>query len=186
MQANQQAKEKGKLDETIRGLADMKVPRDRIMNIGNIAFQVSIDRSQKQDAALDFLTQARALLGPAAVAEDRYHLATLVQIASGFARRGSEQGFGVIEPLIGQLNELSAAAVTMNGFGPYTYEKGELVHYSDIAGIGRQIGEALALLALIDFDRARRDVDRIRLPEIRLDALLQIARQAFEGPVVRR
>jgi hypothetical protein len=184
-QAVYDAINKGRFDEAFRAILEMKVPRERANMIGNMASQVG--RTQKKEAVLNFLEQARLLLGPSPQAESQEQMNALLQIATAFGRQGSSRGFEIVEPLIDQLNDLSAAAVTLSGFGQQFYLDGELqVNGNSVGNAASQIHLALGPLALVDFDRAKQSVDRIRRPELRIGAYLSIAQHALNPTPFRR
>ena len=184
-QAVYDAINKGRFDEAFRAILEMKAPRERANMIGNMAGQIG--RTQKKEAVLSFLEQARLLLGPSPQAESQEQMAALLQIATAFGRQGSNRGFEIVEPLIDQLNDLSAAAVTLSGFGQQFYLEGELqMNGNSVGNAASQIHQALGQLALVDFDRAKQTVDRIRRPELRIGAYLSIAQQALNPTPFRR
>jgi hypothetical protein len=179
-QAISQAILKGQFDEALRAIAGLsKVERTGM--IGSMMYQ--LERGQKKETVLNFLEQARGLLTTSTRAENQDQMNTLLQIATVFGRQGSSRGFEIIEPLIEQFNEMSTAAVVLSGFVQVFYEDGELLpNGSVIHNTGSQIAITLGQLALIDFDRARQDVDRIHRPEVRLAAYLAIAQQVMNPP----
>ena len=185
-QATFDAINKGRFDEALRSIADMKGQRERLNMVGQMANQVV--RGQKKEAILNFLEQARLLLGPSPMADSQEHMNTLLQIATAFARQGSPRGFEILEPLVDQLNDLSAAAVTLSGFGHQYYQDGELLmqNGNPVGNAANQVIQALGQLALTDFDRARQNADRIRRPEARAGAYLAIAQQALNPQPLRR
>ena len=82
-----------------------------------------------------------------------------------------------------QFNDITAAARTMEGFGGEFYEQEELnlLNGNAIANVATQLTTTLANLAMTNFDRGRLTADRIRLPEVRLRAYLDIAQQAIQN-----
>jgi hypothetical protein len=131
------------------------------------------------------LEQARAMLGPALQAHDQDHMNALFEIARAFARYDSKQSFEIVDPLIDQLNELCTAARTMEGFGQANFDDEELNLQTggSVAQEVLRVSLVLGTLAVTNFERAKADADRLRLPEVRLKIYLEIATQAITGPV---
>jgi hypothetical protein len=89
----------------------------------------------------------------------------------------------MLDPLVDQFNDLSAAARTMEGFGGEYFEQEELnlQNGNVVANVATQMTAALGTLALTNFDRAKLTADRIRLPEVRLRAYLDIAQHTIQN-----
>ena len=176
---------KGRFDDAVRGLVAIRSTNERVNMISSLLGQV--ERGQKKDVVLSFLDQLRTLLGTSAVAENQNHMNALLQIAAVFSRQGSTRGFEIVEPLLDQFNELSAAASTLSGFGQEYYKDGELSlgNGNNIGQLAVQLTQTIGGLALTDFDRARQDVDRLRRPEVRLAGYIAMARQTINPPPLR-
>ena len=71
------------------------------------------------------------------------------------------------------------AARTLEGFGQENYEDDELNLQTgnSISQVAGRMSSALGALALVNFERAKGASDRLRLPEMRLRAYLDIALQ---------
>jgi hypothetical protein len=171
---------KGKIDEALRLLSNFRSSRERAMMLRQIVNQIG--PGQKKAAALAFLEQARSMIGVALQAEDQEQMGALLEIGRAFSRYDSKRGFEVVEPLIDQFNEISTAAITLNGFGQEYYQDGELImnNGNNVANTANQIAQTLAAMALSNFDRAKAAADRVRPPEARLQAYLNIAQQAIQ------
>jgi hypothetical protein len=177
----QQAMNKGKVEEVLRTLSGFRNIRERAQQLAQIVHQIG--PGQKRAAAINFLEQARSLLSPSLQAPDQEQMTALLEIARAFSRYDSKRAFEILDPLIDQFNELSAAARALEGFGFDSFEDGELNLHGggNIANLAAQMTRTLGTLALTNFDQAKAASDRIRLPEIRLKAYLDIADQAIQA-----
>jgi hypothetical protein len=106
----------------------------------------------------------------------------LLAIGRAFSRYDSTRAFEIVEPLVDQFNEISAAALVLNGFGQQYYRDGEVImNNGNVVGeSGNQIAEALGALARVNFDRAKTAAERIRLMDVRMQAYLTIAEQSIQ------
>jgi hypothetical protein len=174
---------KGKVDEALRLISGFPTPKERSTLLAQIASQIG--PGQKRAAAINLLEQARAILGPSPQAQDQEHMNALFEIARAFARYDSKRAFEIVEPLIDQLNDICTAARTMEGFGAenFSYEELNLQNGGYVAQEVLRLSQALGTLAATNFERARAGADRLRLPEVRLRAYLDIAQQSISGPV---
>lgn len=174
---------KGKVDEALRLISAFRTPRERASLVGQIANQIG--PGQKRANAINFIEQARALLGPSLQAQDQEHLNALFEIARAFSRYDSKRSFDIVDPLIDQINEICAAARTMEGFGVDNFDDEELnlQNGSVLATAVTRMSQLLGTLAVTNFERAKAGADRLRLPEVRLKAYLDIAQQSISGPV---
>ena len=172
---------KGKVEEALRSIATLPGAQERAQALSQMASQIG--PGLKRAAAIAFLDQARGLLPPSLTAQDHAQMQALLEIAKAYARYDSKRAFEIIDPLIDQFNELSAAARIMEGFAGEFYEQEELnlQNGNMITGIATQLTSALGTIALTNFDRAKLTGDRIRLPEVRLRAYLDIAQQAIQN-----
>lgn len=171
----------GKTNEALRRIANIKLPRERANIVGQMARQLGT--GQKRSAALNFLEQARGMLAPGMQAQDQDQMNALLELSRAFSRYDAKRAFEIVDPLIDQLNELCTAAHTMEGFGPQYYDDDELdlQNGSSVANAVGQMSAALGTLAITNFERAKQTSDRLRLPEVRLRAYLEIAQQTIQG-----
>jgi len=109
----------------------------------------------------------------------------LLEIGRAFARYDAKRSFEILDPLIDQVNDICAAARTMEGFGVNNFNDDELdlQNGSGIATAINKMSNTLGTLAVTNFERAKADADRLRLPEVRLKAYLDIAQQSISGAV---
>ncbi len=119
------AASKGKIDEALRNLSSIRSASERAQMLSQIVNQIG--PGLKSATAIQYLQQARNMLGPSAQAEDQQQMYALLAIGRAFSKYDSARAFEIIEPLVDQFNDLSAAAVTLNGFGQKYYQDGEVL-----------------------------------------------------------
>ena len=179
-QAIYSAATRGKVDEALRSLANFRPASERAQMLVQIANQVG--PGIKKSTALQYLEQARSMLGPSPQAEDQQQMSALFAIGRAFSRLGSSRAFEIVEPLVDQLNDISAAALNMNGFGQKYYQDGEVImtNGNAVAETGNQLATTLGNLALANFERAKAAADRIHPVDLRLNVYLNIAQQIIQ------
>ena len=177
---------KGKIEEALRGVSNLRTSRERAMIIGQLANQIG--PGIKRAVALELLEQARNLMGNSVRVENQEQMNALVELARAFSRYDSKRAFEIIEPLIDQFNEMTAAALVLNNFGQLYYQNGELTleNGNTVASIATQLIQALGTLSRANFDRAKAGADRLQRPELRINAYLAIAQQAIGGDARER
>ena len=158
------------------------MPRERAQMIMQIALQIG--PGQKRAIAMNFLEQAKSLLGSSTQAQDQDQMFALIEIARAFGKYDVKRSFEILDPLIDQVNDLCAAARTMEGFGPEFYEDDELSmqNSNSVAQVVMRMSNAIGSLALMNFERARAASDKFALPEVRLRAYMEIAQQTIQQP----
>ena len=169
----------GRIEEALKHVSRFATEEDRASFIGEIAPRIG--PGQKRAASLALLETARSILGTSIRAENQSQMFALLQLAGAFSRYDAKRGFEILEPLVDQFNDLCEAARTLNGFGNTFFVDGEFSMQNDnsLATIAPSLGNALGILSLVDFDRAKTVADRIHLPEVRLPVHLNIAQQAI-------
>ncbi|HAF23728.1 MAG TPA: hypothetical protein DCK93_12615 [Blastocatellia bacterium] len=174
---------KGGIEDALRGVSNLRTSKERAMILSQIVNQIGPGR--KRAVALDLLEQARNMVGVSTRVENQEQMSALLEIARAFSRYDSKRAFEVIEPLLDQFNEMSAAALVLNGFGQQYYQDGELAmqNGSSVANTANQLILALGTLATSNFDRAKAGADRLERPEVRINVYLAIAQQAIGGQV---
>jgi hypothetical protein len=182
-QAIYSAINKGRSEEALRLIGNIRNPRERASMLGQVASQIG--PGQKRAAVLNLLEQMRAMVGASPQAEDQEQMNALLQISLAFSRYDPKRAFEVIEPLLDQFNELGTAAQTLNGFGQQYYQEGELIlqNGNSVANVAQLLIQAFGRLAITDFERAKTDVDRLQRPEVRITALLSMAQQMINPPL---
>lgn len=181
LQEMYRAMSKGKIEEALRSVASFPTTQERAQALSQLVTQFG--PGHKRATAIVFLDQARALLPPSLQAQDHAQMQALLEIAKAYSRFDAKRAFDIVDPLIDQFNEISAAARGVDGFLGEFYEQEELnlQNGNMIASIATQLSSSLATIALSNFDRAKLAVERIRLPEVRLRAYLDIAQQAIQN-----
>ncbi|MEP6570409.1 MAG: hypothetical protein ABJC10_11610 [Acidobacteriota bacterium] len=172
---------KGKLDEALQAVNNLRTTQQRAIVISQIVRWIG--PGQKRAKALEMLEQARNLLGISSRVESQEQMAALLEIARAFSRYDSKRAFELVEPLLDQFNQMSAAAAVLDGFGQQFYQDGELQmqNGSSMANFAVQLAQVLGTLATTNFDRAKTDADRLERPEVRIVTYVSIAQQAM-GP----
>jgi len=110
-------------------------------------------------------------------------LEALLSLVAPYSLVDPNRGFEIVEPLIDQFNDLSIAAVTMNGFSGTYYEDGDFItdNGTELAEMLDKLSAGLGRLALVNFQRAKTDADRIRTPSARIEMHLALASCAISG-----
>jgi hypothetical protein len=171
----------GKVDEALRAIAALKTPRERANMLMQIIRQLG--PGQKRANAVNFLEQARTLLAPGAQAQDQDQMLVLLELARAFSRYDVKRAFEILDPLVDQLNDICAAAHTLDGFGMDFYQDDELnlQNGNTVSNLVIQMSSALGSLAITNFERAKTTTGRFQLPEVRLRVYLDIAQQTIQA-----
>ena len=185
-QESSRAVSKGKVEDALRIIGNFRTARERAVHLTQIANQIG--PGQKRANAIILLEQAKSLLGSSLQAQDQDQMNALIEIARAFGKYDAKRSFEILDPLIDQVNDLCAAARTMEGFGPEYYEDEELSlqNGNSVAQVATRMSNAIGTLALVNFERARATSDKLRLPEVRLRAYLEIAQQTIQFGDSRR
>ena len=144
--------------------------------------QLAVSSAANGDKPLAFqlLGEAQALLPDRAASYGQ--LQAQMQIAGAYEDLDASKSTPIVEKVIDQVNELVSAALVLNGFDVQGYfRSGEFVITggNPLNNMAQECGRALASGARNDLDRARSVAERFQRPEMRLIALLQIARAAL-------
>jgi hypothetical protein len=171
---------KGKIDEALRTLSNVRPISERAQILSQVVSQIG--PGLKRSAALQYLEQARNTLGPSAQAEDQMQMYALLAVGRAFSRYDSTRAFAIVEPLVDQFNELSTAALVLNGFGQQYFRDGEVIMNNGnvVAETANQMATTLSALAQVNFDRAKAATERIRPLDVRIQVYLTIAQQTIE------
>jgi hypothetical protein len=170
---------KGRVVEALRIAATLPTPKERAMAL--IQIVNLIGSGQKIGTALSLLEQARNMVASSPRIETQEQMTAMLEIGRAFSRYDSKRAFEVVEPLLDQFNEMSTAALALNGFGQQYYQDGELMmqNGNGLANTATALMAALGTLGMANFDRAKAAADRLERPEVRIGAYLAIAQQAI-------
>jgi hypothetical protein len=163
-----------------QNLAEARALLSRIPSMeerAGILCQLAAGTAAKGDkpAALQLLGEAEALLGDRAANYEQ--LQALLQIASGYDQLDASKSEAIVERVIDQVNELSAAALVLNGFDVQQYFRGgEFVisGSNQLNMIAQESAQQLGSISHSDFPHARAVAERFQRQEMRVMALLQI------------
>lgn len=172
----------GKIEDALRYISTLRSAKERATQLFQLAPRMSSGLTPA--TALNLLEQARSMLGTSVQAKDQEHMSALLQIARAFSDYDAKRSFEIIDPLVDQLNELCGAAQTLNGFGGTYYLDDELALHEDnpVAQTATEISNVIGALAITNFDRAKATADKVRAPQVRLQAYLEIVQQTIQGP----
>ena len=137
--------------------------------------QLSRNVAAKDDkkTAVNLLEEAETLLNIAAPSSNR--MQTQIELADAYSTLDVGRSFAIIGSLVTRLNELIAAAVVLDGFDNRYLKDGEWVTGAGSVGsLVNSVGDKLASLAQLDFDRALALSDQLERSEVRLMVQLQM------------
>lgn len=146
------------------------------------AFISLVDRIFRQNPvenkslAVSILEQARSLIGEKP--ENTNEMNGLLQIISKYAEIEPSQAFRLFDTLVFQINELSEAAILINGFnGNGQIRQGEII-MTQGNSTGIYLGELdtpLRIMVKADFDRTMEIINRFGRREARINLKLKLA-----------
>ncbi len=122
------------------------------------------------------LEDARQVANKRAISYEQLELQ--LRVADAFKDVEPDRSFEIIEPGIMHLNELLAAAATLNGFEVNVFRDGEmpLQGGTGLNAMVARYSQRLGALATKDFERAQTLANRFQLSEPRIVARLAIVR----------
>jgi hypothetical protein len=172
---------KGKIDDALRSIANLATPEERASAISQLVNQLG--PGLKRATALNYLERARSLLSPSLQAQGQIQMGALLEIVKGFSRYDAKRAFEILDPLVDQFNDITDAARVLQGFGWdfYDHEELNLNNGNAVGSAAMQVSQAIGAMAVRDFEHSKLTADRIKLPEVRLRAYLEIAQQALQA-----
>ncbi len=132
-------------------------------------------------AALDLLSEAKTAL--ASAPQSAAELTAELQLVQAYIRIDPDQAFGLLQPLVGRLNELVAAAVVLDGVDYRYLKDGEWVMQAgnNLGNMISSFDRMLAGLGRVDFDRTRTLADQIGRPEMRVLMEIDLVQTTLGG-----
>lgn len=162
----------GRFAEARQMLSKFATAEERAQFLIQLARNVAAKDDKK--TAGNLLDEAETVLNAAASSSSR--MQTQMELADAYSSLDVGRSFAIIGPLVTRLNELIAAAVVLDGFDNRYLKDGEWV--TGAGGVGslvNSVGDKLASLAQLDFDRALALSEQLERSEVRLMVQLQMA-----------
>ena len=177
-QSFSRASEEQKLAEARALLSRLPSMEERV----NILCELAGSTAAKGDkaAALQLLAEALGLAGDRALSHPQ--LQAQIQIANAFEELDASKSAAIVAGVIDKLNELSAAALVLNGFDIQQYfRRGEFVINggNPLSTVAQESAQRLGSISRKEYDRAKLVAERFQRPEMRVMGLLQIAEVAL-------
>jgi len=144
-----------------------------LINLANAIFQKN--QTENKSYAVAVLGKARASISEKP--QDTTEMSNLMQIISAYGTIEPVEAFRLFEPLVPQINELSEAAVIINGFQRNSnIRQGEFViNNNNSWGFYGADFSVLSKLSTGDFDRVLNLIDSFSRGEMRISLKLQLA-----------
>lgn len=175
---------RGKLED-----AEQRIPPDaNTEERFSTLLYLSTLAAQRKDAALArrFISEASALVGGRV--RNGFQFSARLRLALALSAAEPKQSFAILEDLADQLNELLAAAETVDGFGPDCFSDGELKPFAgnmwgELVG---QLGESLSALASKDSERALSIAQKLQRDEVSVSVSLRVAERVLSDAEAKR
>lgn len=161
------------IDEARRLIASLPNDEQRVDLLLQLAGRT---HTANPKLGVQLLEEARQITNRRATSYQQLDLQ--LRVADAFKDIEPDRSFEIIEPGIMQLNELLAAASTLNGFEVNVFREGEmpLQGGNGLSAMVARYGQRLGALATKDFERAQTLANRFQLAEPRIVARLAIVR----------
>lgn len=175
---------RGKLED-----AEQRIPPDATVEEHfSTLLYLSTLAAQRKDAALArrFISEAAGLV--AGRVRSSFQFTARLQVARALSSAEPKQSFATLDDLADQLNDLLAAAETVDGFGPDCFSQGELKPFAgNMWGeLVAQFGEALAALAPRDTERAASIARKFQRDEVSVSVSLRVAGRVLADAEAKR
>ncbi|HEY7910805.1 MAG TPA: hypothetical protein VIG62_02740 [Blastocatellia bacterium] len=156
----------GKIDEALERASRIRSVPERVDALINIA-ATAISAGDKKKG-LQVLGEARSLISGRA--QNYSQLSSQLQLARAYLPHEAQISFSIIEPVIGQLNNLISASSVLSGFDmPEYFKDGEMMLRmgSTLINYVQEYSQILGELARSNFDPAKSLADSFQQDEVR-------------------
>lgn len=183
-QASLTAAEQGKMDQVRKSLANLRTNEEKAQALAQIALAM-VAKGEKK-IARQLLEEAQALVNYRA--KNITQLGAQLLVAQAYAKLNPERSLTMLEPIVDQLNELLAAAVTLGGFIlDHEVMQDEEIRMEVLTSV-LPFAESyfmadLRRLAISDFDRTRALAERFQRDEVRMLARLLVVNSVIGEPI---
>jgi hypothetical protein len=163
--------EAGRLDEIRQSLARLSTDNEKI----DLLIQIAGDTEKTNPKlATQVLEEAKQLVNRRAT--NYQHFEQQLKVAHAFASVDPARSFEILDPGIGQINELLQAASVLSGFEINMFRDGEMAIQggNGLTSTINRYGQELAVLAKTDFERSETLAGRFQFTEPRIMARLAI------------
>jgi len=163
--------EGARLEEVRQSVARLQSDNEKIDLLVQLARET---QESNPKLAIQLLDEARQFTNRRATGYQ--HFEQQLKVANAFSTVDPARSFEVLEPGINHLNELLVAASVLSGFEVNMFRDGEMTIQggNGLSGTINRYGQALALLARSDFERAETLASRFQFTEPRIMARLAI------------
>ena len=163
--------EGARLDEIRQSVARLGTDNEKIDLLTQVAGDTQKDNPK---LALQVLDEARQIVNHRATSYENFE--QQLKVAHAFASVDAARSFEVLEPGIGQLNELLQAASVLSGFEINMFRDGEMAMQggNGLTATLNRYGQELANLAQNDFERSETLTGRFQFAEPRIMTRLAI------------
>lgn len=162
----------GRFAEARQMLSKITTAEEQAQFLIQLARNVAARDDKK--TACNLLDEAETVLNLAAASSNR--MQSQMELADAYSSLDLVRSFAIIGPLVTRLNELIAAAVVLDGFDNRYLKDGEWVTGAGSVGnLVNSVGDKLASLAQLDFDRALAVSEQLERSEVRLMVELKMA-----------
>lgn len=172
--------ESARLEDIKQAVARLQSDNEKIDLLIQVANEV---QKTDQKLALQLLEDARQMTNRRATAYQ--HFEQQLRVARAYSVIDPARSFEILDPGIGQLNELLTAASVLSGFEISMFRDGEMAIQQGGNGLTNMVnryGQELAQLAKSDFERSETLSGRFQFAEARIMTRLAIIQGVLQRP----